>query len=342
MQTSLFDYNLPPELIAQASISPRDHARLLIADPNHESLTDQHVYDLPSLLRQGDVLIFNDSKVFKARLHATVGVRSFEIFLLHPHATHEWTCLAKPTKRLRIGDILSFSDDFSASLIEKRSDGTCVIRFNRETEDVFSFADTHGEIPTPPYVHTKVHDQSNYQTVYAKERGSVAAPTAGFHFTESLLSTLDQMGVQRAFVTLHVGLGTFRPMKSDSLESHVMHQEWAHVPQETVDLILTAQQEGRRVIVVGTTAMRALESAAASGTLQTYSGFTSLFITPGYHFRVADGLITNFHLPKSTLLVLVSAFAGREFVLRAYQHAIEHAYRFYSFGDAMLVWRASL
>ncbi len=336
METSLFDYHLPQDRIAQTPIKPRDQAKLLVVRQKHDAFEDRHTFDLPHLLQRGDLLIFNDSKVFKARLHARKDRQTFEIFLLRPDE-NLWLALAQPAKKLRPDDLLTFGDGSTVTIVDKKSDGTIHLNFDRSTDAVFALTDRLGEIPTPPYVKTIPTDLSTYQTIYAKETGSVAAPTAGFHFTPELLQRLESAGMKRAFVTLHVGLGTFRPMKTERLEEHVMHEEWACVPEATWHAIQATRAQGHRVIAVGTTTVRALESAARAGTQTAFSDFTNLFITPGYHFQTIDGLLTNFHLPKSTLLVLVSAFAGREKILHAYQHAMDHGYRFYSFGDAMLI-----
>jgi S-adenosylmethionine:tRNA ribosyltransferase-isomerase len=329
MQTSLFDYYLPPERIAQRPMEPREAAKLLVVDRNTGVLQDRHVGDLPDLFRPGDLLVFNDSKVFKARLQAkTRQGKKVEIFLLRPEQSG-WLALAKPGRALRAGDECTLEEGTPFTIKEKKLDGTILVDFGQSPDVVFALTDKLGEVPLPPYIESQ-EGVGEYQNIYAKERGSVAAPTAGFHFTEPLLEKLDRKGIKRAFVTLHVGLGTFRPMKTETLEEHVMHEEWIYVPEDTKRLIEETKKNSGRVIAVGTTATRALESG-------TTSGFTNLFITPGYQFRVIDGLMTNFHLPKSTLLVLVSAFAGREHILRAYEHAINNEYRFYSFGDAMLV-----
>ncbi|MFA6429538.1 MAG: tRNA preQ1(34) S-adenosylmethionine ribosyltransferase-isomerase QueA [Patescibacteria group bacterium] len=335
MNVSDFDYHLPEERIAQVPMEPREQAKLLVLDRKNETIEDRYVFDIPSFLTPGDLLVFNDSKVFKARLHAkTQSGAIIEIFLLRPQDRAEaWLALIKPGRKVQQGDGLLLEDDTEATVVEKHADGTITLDFHRSPDEVFALADRFGEVPTPPYVKASQENDRAYQTVYAKHTGSVAAPTAGFHFTEHLLDELRAKGVRIAFVTLHVGLGTFRPMKTETLEAHEMHEEWTHVPDETADAIAEAKRNGHRVIAVGTTTVRALESAAG----QTFSGFTRLFITPGYSFRVIDSLITNFHLPKSTLLVLVSSFAGRDFILQAYKHAIEHDYRFYSFGDAMLI-----
>ncbi len=345
MHTSLFDYELPPDRIAQHSVEPRDHAKLLCVDRATGALEDHHVYDLPSLLRAGDLVIFNDSKVFKARFFAKQKQgRKIELLFHRALERNVWEALAKPAKHLQEGETLTLDGGWQARVLRKDPlKGTVQLELPHDQETFFAYSDAHGDVPTPPYVEADAATKAGYQTVYAKTPGSVAAPTAGFHFTERLLEEIDAKGIQRAFVTLHVGIGTFRPMKSDSLEEHVMHEEWGHVPRETIERIRETKAAGHRVIAVGTTATRALESWAyhlasnPSHSLGEEGFWTSLFITPGYTFHVIDGLLTNFHLPKSTLLVLVSAFLGREKALAAYRHAIDHGYRFYSFGDAMLI-----
>jgi len=341
MNTNLFDYYLPPDRIAQSSIEPRDQARLLVVHRDTGALEDHHVYDLVDLLQPGDLLVMNNSKVFKARLRTNQGI---EIFLLRPEASH-WFALIKPGRKVRANDVLTLADGSRVTVIAKRSDGTTELDFQKTPDEVFALTDRLGEIPIPPYVKTKFDDPTKYQTVYAKDVGSVAAPTAGFHFTSELLERLKARGIKTAFVTLHVGLGTFRPMKTETLEEHKMHEEWIDVPEETIHEITRTREQGGRIIAVGTTTVRALESVGHS-TLPasrhrrgspSAARFTSLFITPGFRFKVVDAMITNFHLPKSTLLVLVSSFASRELILKAYQHAIDHDYRFYSFGDAMLI-----
>lgn len=339
MQTDLFDYHLPEDRIAQSSVEPHDHAKLLCVDRTTGALNDKNVYDLPALLNPGDLLVFNDTKVFKARFEAVKesgGV--IEVFFLRLVEGRRWEVLAKRAKRLLIGDILELRGGWRVKVEEKHwFKGTVVISLPEEAAEFFAYSDKYGEVPTPPYVKATDEVQNSYQTVYAKHIGSVAAPTAGFHFTPTLLTQLKERGIKHAFVTLHVGVGTFRPMKDGTLAEHVMHEEWANVDQETVRTIQQTKSEGGRVIAVGTTAVRALESAAQTGALKAWSGSTSLFITPGYTFNVIDGLVTNFHLPKSTLIVLVSSFSSIEIIKKAYQHAIENSYRFYSFGDAMLI-----
>lgn len=364
MQTSLFNYHLPENRIAQRPMVPREQAKLLVVDTKSDRLEDRHIFDLPSLLRPDDLLIFNDSKVFKARLRAkTPNGKDVEIFLLRPEGK-TWLALAKPGKDLKIGESLRLAE-MDVRVQDKKSDGTVVLDFGKTADEVFTLCDELGEVPLPPYINVgarsprpggmveggKTPPLREYQTVYAKETGSVAAPTAGFHFTQELLKQLDQKGVRRAFVTLHVGLGTFRPMKSETLEEHEMHEEWASVAPETIKAMEETRKRGGRIIAVGTTTVRALESLCHSrkngNPVPNKQSMTNLFITPGYQFKTIDGLITNFHLPKSTLIVLVSAFAafrrggetdeGRQLILKAYQHAIENNYRFYSFGDAMFV-----
>jgi len=326
MKTSDFDYTLPPGRIAQSPAEPRDSSLLMILDRAAQSIEHRQFSDIGEFLRPGDLLVVNESKVFKARLIAG----PIEIFLLRPDGDH-WLALGKPGKKLTAGTVVTFDDGTTCTVREKRDDdGTIVVDFGKSAEDVFAWADRYGSVPTPPYVEASQKNDEAYQTTYAKTIGSVAAPTAGFHFTPDLIEKLKGQGVRFASVTLHVGLGTFRPMKTDTLEEHVMHEEWIDVPDETVRAIEKTKENGGRVIAVGTTTVRALES-------DTRHGFTNIFITPGYQFKIIDGLITNFHLPKSTLLVLVSAVANREFVLRAYDEAIRNDYRFYSFGDAMLI-----
>ena len=340
MRTDLFDYELPPEQIAQSPLIPREQAKLLVMNRANGTWQDCHIFDLPNLLQPGDLLVFNNIKVFKARLMAThagtSGSKRHEVFLLHPNGT-VWSALVRGTKSIHINDTLTFADGSEATLLEKEDDGVVRLDFHHTATEVFDLCERYGQVPTPPYVQASTENDSAYQTVYAKEVGSVAAPTAGFHFTPALLDSLKEKGISQAFVTLHVGLGTFRPMQSDELEEHKMHSEWASVSAETIAQINATRAAGHRVIAVGTTATRALESAALDGTLKPFEGHTNIFITPGHTFRAIDGLLTNFHLPKSTLLVLVSSLIEREQLLRAYKHAIKEHYRFYSFGDAMLI-----
>ncbi len=364
MLTKDFWYELPPERIAQAPAKPRDSSRLMVLEPATRRIQEARFFELPDFLRPGDLLVANDSKVFRARLHSIkTTIRhpelvsgsqanqpempnpvrhdektTFEIFLLRPEGD-VWIALAKPGRKLAVGDTLDFTSDVSATVAEKMDDGTVKLSFGLTVDEVFSFTDAHGEVPTPPYVERAPTDPEDYQTVYASRVGSAAAPTAGFHFTPELIEKLKAKGIEFATVTLHVGLGTFRPMKTENVEDHVMHEEWIDVPNETMAAIKRTKKQGGRVIAVGTTTVRALES-------DTQHGFTKIFITPGFAFKKIDALITNFHLPESTLLVLVSAFAqtkmqepdaGRKFMLDAYGQAIADGYRFFSFGDAMFI-----
>ncbi len=338
MHTRDFDYELPADHIAQRPLENRLDAKLLYLPRQTGALKDLHIRDIPSLFNAGDLLVFNNSKVFRARLQATRvgGTAPFEVFLLRPEEG-TWLALIKNSRRLNVGDVITLPEETAAKIVAKEEDGVIRLAFDLSISDVFALCDRAGEIPTPPYVEGKIEDPKDYQTVYAEHVGSVAAPTAGFHFTEGLLAQLKTQGVNFAYVTLHVGLGTFRPMQDGVVEDHVMHTEWVSVPTETVEAVQRTRQAGGRVIAVGTTTTRSLESASHTGTLAPFEGMTQLFIRPGYTFKAIDGLVTNFHLPKSTLVVLVSALAGRERVMEAYQHAIQEHYRFYSFGDAMII-----
>jgi len=369
MKTDLFDYSLPEERIAQEPANPRDSSRLLVLDRKTGKTKDRHFFDIVDELNAGDLLIANESKVFKARLEGkvvdrrsqvvgrdafsdlpsepvpsategTYDLRLVEIFLIRPDTNTDWITLAKPGKKLQVGDVVRFDDDVEATVKEKRSDdGTVILTFNKTPDEVIAWTDVAGSVPVPPYVKATASNTQQYQTVYAKNVGSVAAPTAGFHFTPELIEKLKAKGVQFATVTLHVGIGTFRPVKTDDLEDHVMHEEWVNVPPEVRDLIKQTRASGHRAIAVGTTTVRALES-------DLEQGFTNIFIKPGYQFKWIDGLITNFHLPKSTLLVLISSFIGehhthpddgRKIAIATYEEAVEKGYRFYSFGDGMLI-----
>ena len=291
-------------------------------------------------LNTGDLLIVNETKVFNARLEAkTASDRNIEIFLLRPDTGNTWRALAKPGKRIKQEDVITFTDQTKATIQEKCTDGTIRIELQKTPKEILEWTSTIGQVPIPPYVEEAPSDASDYQTVYAKHTGSVAAPTAGFHFTQDLIKTLKEKGIEFATITLHVGMGTFKPLQSETLEEHIMHEEWISIPKETRKQIKETHANGHRVIAIGTTSVRALESGIAEG-------FTNIFIKPGYRFKTIDGMITNFHLPKSTLMVLVSAFAGekhkdqdegRKMILHAYQEAIANNYRFYSFGDAMFI-----
>ena len=330
-----FDYALPEEQIAQHSVEPRDYSKLMVLHRTDETIEHRTFFEIEEYLREGDVLVMNQSKVFKARLHGRKvgGTIDTEVTLLRPDGDL-WQAMVYPGRRLKVGDVIVLGN--RQATVEKKTDlGVTYLRFDCSDDEVFALCDQIGEIPVPPYVDQAPETLEEYQTIYANETGSVAAPTAGFHFTEALLDRLKAKGVQIEFVTLHVGLGTFQPFKGETLEDHDMHSEFVQIDAQTTGRMLSAKKEGRRVIAVGTTTTRALEG---SGVPQGgFVGDVDLFITPGFNFQIIDGLITNFHLPKTTLLVLVSAFAGREFVLRAYKEAVAKDYRFFSFGDAMLI-----
>lgn len=337
-----FDYDLPPELIAQSPAEPRDSARLLVVRRRDGSLTDTCFSDLPDLLAPGDLLVMNDTRVLPARLFArrSTGGR-VEVLLLSRRADNSWSALARPSRKLRPGDelrILGVDDEPSGEVItvgERIADGF-TIRFSDERA-----IERHGRVPLPPYIQGQLSDPERYQTVYARESGSAAAPTAGLHFTPELLQRCHEAGIETARVTLHVGLDTFQPIKVADARDHAIHSEWFHVPAETATAIRETRSRRGRVVAVGTTSVRTLESAVdrilTQGDDTVISGQTRLYITPGYQFRLVDAMITNFHLPRTSLLLLVSAFAGEAAIRRAYAHAIEERYRFYSFGDATLL-----
>ncbi|MFA6548087.1 MAG: tRNA preQ1(34) S-adenosylmethionine ribosyltransferase-isomerase QueA [Candidatus Magasanikbacteria bacterium] len=364
MKTSEFDYDLPVELIAQVPAEPRDSSRLMVIDKTNKTFKHEHFYDILNYLQAGDVLVWNNSKVFKARLHGTImldektaGIKLpkvvtdkilntsvVEIFLVRPMENlGVWKVLAKPGKKLRLGMRVVFAEDFSAEVITKETDGTFLMQFNSNDVEVRAKANKYGDVPTPPYIKTKKFAdlENRYQTVYAKTEGSVAAPTAGFHFTPELIEKLKNKGVEFAEITLHVGLGTFLPVKTENIEEHKMHSEWVELSDKNAHIINNAKAEGRRVVAVGTTTVRTLEGIAQGlegGVVCTWQGDVNIFIAPGFKFKIVDALITNFHLPKSTLLMLVSAFAGdKEFMLRCYKEAVKEKYHFFSFGDAMLI-----
>ncbi len=324
-----FSYNLPEELIAQIPVEPRDASRLLVLDRGTGKVVHRPRFsEILDELRAGDVLVFNISKVFKARL----SMDGFEVFVLKVR-DGEIDALVKPGRKAGIGFLIG---DFK--VVSKTDDGIVTLSTGRSAAEMFAFCESAGSVPTPPYVTTELADPDRYQTVYAKTTGSVAAPTAGLHFTPELIDQARAKGVQIEEVTLHVGIGTFRPVQTDHVEDHIMHAEFVEIDEPTVARIRSAKAEGRRIIAVGTTTVRVLEGVALTiGELVAYSGEINMFITPGFEFNVIDGLITNFHLPKSTLLMLVSAFAGRESILTAYQQAIDQRYRFFSFGDAMFI-----
>lgn len=337
MDVTDFDYDLPKELIAQTPVEPRDSSRLLVMDKNTGELEHRHFYNLPEYLKPGDVLVFNDTRVIPARLHGfkTTGAH-VEVFLLTRKNATDWEVLVKPGKKLQKGAQIKFSDELSCEILDTTDFGGRIARFHYD--GIFEeILDRLGETPLPPYIHEKLKDKERYQTVYNRERGSAAAPTAGLHFTKELLKKIKDMGVEEVFVTLHVGLGTFRPVNESKVEDHKMHREFYTVSQEAADAINKAKREGRRIIAVGTTSVRTLESAGASGVMKAGGNWTEIFIYPGYQFKFVDALVTNFHLPQSTLVMLVSALSSREKILHAYQVAVENRYRFFSFGDAMFI-----
>lgn len=378
LRVDLFDFHLPEGRIAHAPVTPRDAAKLLHVG---ECLQDKIVRDLPTLLNPGDVMVFNDSRVIPARLFADVNGRHIEVLLHQPHFSSPhagerrlhlqtrggntaanlpptetlqerfdspsggelWSAFARPAKKLKKGMVLLFAPDFSATVLGRSDDGQVLLEFPYPASELFAKLHSHGHMPLPPYIERAdtVADQTNYQTIYARADGSVAAPTAGLHFTPELMTALDARGVKRAYVTLHVGAGTFQPVKVEDTDEHVMHREPIEIGQEACDIINAARANGGKVVAVGTTSMRILESVAAEdGSLAPFAGDTGIFITPGYRFKIVDKLMTNFHLPKSSLFMLVSAFAGLERMQAAYAHAIASGYRFYSYGDTSLLERA--
>lgn len=332
-----FDYDLPQELIAQHPMEPRDHSRLLVVDKKTGEIEHKHFYDLVNYLKPGDVLVFNDTRVIPARLHGTKNTGAHvEVFLLTRRDATDWEVLVRPGKKLQVGAKINFSDELSCEVIEHTDFGGRVVRF--KYDGIFEeILDRLGETPLPPYITAPLEDKERYQTVYNRERGSAAAPTAGLHFTKELMQKIKEIGCEEVFVTLHVGLGTFRPVSEAKIEDHKMHKEFYTVSQEAADAVNKAKAEGRRIIAVGTTAVRTLEAAGADGQLHAGSSWTNIFIYPGYKFRLVDDLVTNFHLPQSTLLMLVSTLSTREIMLQTYKKAVEEKYRFFSFGDAMFI-----
>lgn len=338
MKLTDFSYELPKELIAQHPAEPRDHARLMLYDRKTGAVEHKHFYDLVDELRAGDVLVFNDSKVIPARLYGkrvpTGG--KVEVLLLTPVGEDRWEVLVKPGKKALPGTTIEFPGGLQAEVLDRTDFGGRVVHFTYD--GVFDdIIDKIGEMPLPPYIHEKMEDPNEYQTVYARERGSAAAPTAGLHFTDELLQKIRDKGVEEVFVTLHVGLGTFRPVEEENIEDHQMHSEFYSITPEAADAINRAKAEGRRIIAVGTTSIRTLESAGTTGKLRAGSGWTNIFIYPGFTFHIVDALVTNFHLPESTLLMLISALSTREQILHAYEIAVKEKYRFFSFGDAMFI-----
>ncbi|MGQ9411815.1 tRNA preQ1(34) S-adenosylmethionine ribosyltransferase-isomerase QueA [Streptococcus pluranimalium] len=344
MNTKDFDFDLPEELIAQTPLEKRDSSKLLVLDPVTKEMTDTHFDHIIDQLNPGDALVMNNTRVLPARLYGekpdTHG--HVECLLLKNTSGDDWEVLAKPAKRLKVGSTVSFGDGrLMAEVIEELEHGGRIVRFSYD--GIFlEVLESLGEMPLPPYIHEKLDDRDRYQTVYAKENGSAAAPTAGLHFTPELLEKIEAKGVKLVYLTLHVGLGTFRPVSVDNVDEHEMHSEFYQLSQEAARTLNQVKLEGGRIVAVGTTSIRTLETIGNkfNGKLEADSGWTNIFIKPGYHFTVVDAFSTNFHLPKSTLVILVAAFAGRDFILDAYKHAVENKYRFFSFGDAMFLKRS--
>lgn len=341
MKVADFNYELPEELIAQSPIKDRATSRLLVLDRQSGEMSHRHFYDILDYVQPGDCLVLNDSRVIPARLRGWKEdtQAAMEFLLLKQRQEDQWEVLVRPGRRAKPGTRFVFGDGLlRAEVLEVVPGGNRIVQFFYEGNNFFALLDQIGQMPLPPYIHEQLNDPERYQTVYAKNKGSAAAPTAGLHFTRELLAALEQKGVALAYVTLHVGLGTFRPVKVADVDDHIMHAEYYTVSEQSAKLINQAKESGHRVICVGTTSCRTVESVMRDqGQMCACSGWTDIFIYPGYQFKIMDGLITNFHLPESTLVMLVSAFAGREHVLNAYQQAIKERYYFFSFGDAMLI-----
>ncbi|MGQ7536731.1 tRNA preQ1(34) S-adenosylmethionine ribosyltransferase-isomerase QueA [Streptococcus suis] len=341
MNTADFDFDLPEELIAQVPLEKRDSSKLLILDREKQSMLDSHFDHIIDQLNPGDALVMNNTRVLPARLYGykpeTMG--HVELLLLKNTQGDQWEVLAKPAKRLKVGTTVAFGDGrLTATIVEELEHGGRIVEFSYE--GIFlEVLESLGEMPLPPYIHEKLEDRERYQTVYAKENGSAASPTAGLHFTQELLEKIEAKGVKLVYLTLHVGLGTFRPVSVDNVDEHEMHSEFYNLSAEAAQTLNQVKDSGGRIVAVGTTSIRTLETIGNKfdGRLEADSGWTNIFIKPGYNFRIVDAFSTNFHLPKSTLVMLVSAFAGREFTLDAYKHAVEERYRFFSFGDAMFI-----
>lgn len=340
MKTDDFDYELPEELIAQTPLEKRDSSRMLVLDKKNGNIFHKTFTDILDYLNSGDTLVLNDTKVIPARI---IGIKEetgavIELLLLKNINDNTWECLAKPAKRVKLGSVISFGDGIlRAQCIEEKEEGIRVLNLMYEGI-LYEILDKLGTMPLPPYIHEKLEDQSRYQTVYAKNIGSAAAPTAGLHFTKELLDKIREKGINIAYVTLHVGLGTFRPVNVSDVTKHKMHTEYYEISKDTCDIINQTKEKNKKIVVVGTTSVRVLETVMNKfGHLRECSGFTDIFIYPGYQFKIVDNLITNFHLPKSTLVMLVSALAGRENIMKAYKEAVDNKYRFFSFGDSMFI-----
>ncbi len=339
MKLSDFDYELPSELIAQTPIKTRDQSRLMVLDKKTGEYTHKHFYDIINELHKGDVLVLNDTKVIPARLIGTKEETGavIELLLLKDLGNNIWECLSRPAKRLKVGTTIIFSDKLKAEVVAKKDEGLVHVKLLYKGI-LMEILDELGSMPLPPYIHEKLEDKNRYQTVYAKNIGSAAAPTAGLHFTEELLEELKKKGIEIVFITLHVGLGTFRPVEEENILEHHMHSEYYNMTKEVADQLNKAKKEGRKIYAVGTTSTRTLETIINKyHEFRECSGNTDIFIYPGFKFLAIDGLITNFHLPKSTLLMLVSALSSKEIILNAYKEAVKEKYRFFSFGDAMFI-----
>ena len=339
MDVKEFDYYLPEELIAQRPIEKRSESRLMVVNRYDGKIEHKHFYDIIDYLNKGDVLVLNDTKVMPSRIYGIKEDTSahIEFLLLKEVKKDTYEALARPFRRIKVGSIINFGEIMKAKVVKKLEEGLCEIVFSYEGIFIEKL-EALGEMPLPPYIHEKLKDKDRYQTVYAKELGSAAAPTAGLHFTKELLSEIEAKGVEIEYVTLHVGLGTFRPMQVEKIEDYHMHSEWYHMSKSVADKLNQAKSEGRRIVAVGTTSTRTLESIVSKyGCFKEVAEETSIFIYPGYKFKAIDALITNFHLPKSTLVMLVSAFASKDIIMNAYQEAIKEKYRFFSFGDAMFI-----
>jgi S-adenosylmethionine:tRNA ribosyltransferase-isomerase len=340
MRTDDFDYQLPPRFIAQSPVEPRDHSRLMVLDRNRNTVEHRHFFEIADFMHSGDTLVFNDSRVIPARLFGrkSNSTSKVELLLLRRIQEGVWETLVKPGKKVIAGTVIELSEPCGtgtkvrAEVLEQRENGIRIVRFTNE-----QMLEQLGQVPLPPYIRTPLTEAERYQTIYSQIKGSVAAPTAGLHFTRKLLSQLQDKGIQFAFVTLHIGLDTFRPVHEDTPSRHPIHTEHGEISRETAELLNRSKKSGNRIIAVGTSTTRLIETATESGVVKPFNNNVSLFILPGYRFRITDAMITNFHLPRSTLIMLVSAFAGRDYIMRAYDTAREEGYHFYSFGDAMLI-----
>lgn len=339
MKTEDFDYYLPEKLIAQTPLEKRDESKLLVLDKKTGKINHKHFKDIIDLLSENDILVLNDTKVIPARLIGTKEETNavIELLMLKNIKDNTWECLTKPAKRVKLGTIVSFSDKLKAKCVEVKDEGIRIFELMYDGI-LYEILDELGEMPLPPYIHEKLNDKDRYQTVYAKNIGSAAAPTAGLHFTEELLEKIKEKGITICYVTLHVGLGTFRPVNVEDVTKHIMHSEYYQMSKETANILNKAKENNQRIISVGTTSTRTLETIIKKyGCFKECSGNTDIFIYPGYEFKAIDALITNFHLPKSTLVMLVSALAGKENIMNAYKEAVLKEYRFFSFGDSMFI-----